>query len=186
MTAAVPRPSNRTLRRLGYAAVAASAVALAIRAGRRARPTQPPEPEPPPAVVEPPATPALRRRPWRRVLLAVSVLVVTGGTIAVVAGELDGYACLSSPVMAPATTPTDVPGMRRVPRVESLPRRGPRITVGEVAELRDTFTSEAAREVSVRVRTTWSRTRICSRQPDGDSCRWRCASTTSAGEVGIC
>jgi hypothetical protein len=96
MTAAVPQPSNRTLRRFAYTAVAATSVALAFQAGRRTRPEEPPEPEPPPAVVKPPAKPALRRRPWRRVLLAVSVLVVTGGILAVVADALDGYACLSN------------------------------------------------------------------------------------------
>jgi hypothetical protein len=148
MTAAVPRPSNRIYRRLACTAVAATAVALAFQAGRRTRPGQPPAPEPPPAVVtdEPPAP---RRRPWRRVLLAVSVLVVTGGTVAVVADELDGFACLSSPEIAPDTAPTDVPGMRRVPRLESLPSRGPRIKVGEVAEVRDPSTYEVTREVSV-------------------------------------
>ncbi|WP_433788808.1 hypothetical protein [Actinoplanes sp. CA-252034] len=66
------------------------------------------------------------------------------------ADELDGYACLSGPEIAPDTAPTDVPGMRRVPRLESLPSRGPRITGGDVAEIRDTFTYEVAREVSVR------------------------------------
>ncbi|MEU8660151.1 hypothetical protein [Actinoplanes philippinensis] len=151
MTAAVPRPSNRTLRRLTCSAVTAAAVVVAFQAGRRIRPSPSPAPEPPAVVKdEPPAGPGSRRRPWRRVLLAVSVLVVTGGTVGVVADELDGYACLSSPVIAPDTAPTGVPGMQRVPRIESLAYRGPRFAVGDTVRIRDSAVSEMVREVEVR------------------------------------
>ncbi|BEL03904.1 hypothetical protein Q0Z83_020950 [Actinoplanes sichuanensis] len=150
MTAAVPRPSKRTFRRLAYSTVTTALVAAAFQAGRRTRPEQPPVAQKV-EKDEPPAPAAPSRRPRGRVLLAVSVLVITAGTVAAVVGELDGYACLSNPVIAADPRPTGVQGMTRVPLLTRLPYRGPRVAAGDAVKIRQPYPSmEWQREVTVR------------------------------------